>query len=126
MALEIERRYGASGVHGLAAHPGGISGTRLNRMTPESQLNAQVVDPVISRRMKNAEQGAATTVWAAISHDFDEKGGFFLEDCQQSELWNGDMTVLAPGHAAHIHDEESAAKLWDVSLEMIGLNKSNQ
>ncbi|KAL6788596.1 hypothetical protein J3E68DRAFT_123402 [Trichoderma sp. SZMC 28012] len=126
MALEIDRHYGSSGVHGLAVHPGGISGTRLNRMTPESQLNAQVVDPVISRRMKNAEQGAATTVWAAISHDFDEKGGLFLEDCQQSELWNGDMTVLAPGHAAHIHDEESASKLWDVSLEMIGLGKSNQ
>ncbi|UKZ83836.1 hypothetical protein TrVFT333_011649 [Trichoderma virens FT-333] len=124
MALEIERRYGASGVHGLAVHPGGISGTRLNRMTPISQLNALTSDPIISRRMKNAEQGAATTVWAAISYDWDNKGGVFLEDCQQSELWNGDMTALAPGHAAHIHDAESAAKLWDISLEMIGSDTS--
>ncbi|KAM0254604.1 hypothetical protein ACHAQJ_006640 [Trichoderma viride] len=122
MALEIDRRYGASGVHGLAVHPGGISGTRLNRMTPESQLNALTGDSLIARRMKDVGQGAATTVWAAISHDWDAKGGVFLEDCQESELWNGDMTVLAPGHAPHIHDSESAARLWDVSLSMIGLN----
>jgi hypothetical protein len=32
-------------------------------MTPESQLNAVTGDPIIARRMKNVEQGAATTVW---------------------------------------------------------------
>lgn len=125
MALEIERRYGASGVHGLAVHPGGILGTRLNRMTPESQLIALTEDPLVARRMKSAEQGAATTVWAAISHDWDTKGGVYLEDCQQSEPWNGDKTVLSSGHAAHIHDQESAALLWEISLDMVGLKASN-
>lgn len=120
MAFEIERRYGASGVHGLAVHPGGILGTRLNRMTPESQLSALTSDPSIARKMKSAEQGAATTVWAAVAHEWTEKGGVFLEDCQESEPWNGDATVLAPGYAPHIHDAESAARLWDVSLEMTG------
>ncbi|KAL7929853.1 hypothetical protein V8C35DRAFT_314486 [Trichoderma chlorosporum] len=124
MALEIERRYGFRGVHGLAVQPGAIGGTRLNRMTSQSQLNAVIGNPVIARKMKNPEQGAATTVWAAISHDWDEKGGVYLEDCQQAEQWDGDTTMLAPGYAAHIHDEESAAKLWDMSLEMIGLDKS--
>jgi hypothetical protein len=72
--------------------------------------------------MKDAGQGAATSVWAAIAREWEGKGGVFLEDCQESELWSGDMTVLAPGHAPHIHDAESAARLWDVSLKMIGLN----
>ncbi|KAL7917844.1 hypothetical protein ACQKWADRAFT_331577 [Trichoderma austrokoningii] len=122
MAFEIEKRYGASGLHGLAAHPGGISGTRLNRMTPESELNAITGDLLVAKRMKNIEQGAATTVWAAVSREWEGRGGVFLEDCQESELWRGDVTVLAPGHAEHIHDGESAARLWDVSLGMAGLD----
>ncbi|EGR46411.1 uncharacterized protein TRIREDRAFT_4990 [Trichoderma reesei QM6a] len=120
MALEIERRYGAKGVRGLAVHPGGISGTRLNRMTPETQLNALISDPKIARKMKSAEQGAATTVWAAVAAEWAERGGVYLEDCQESEPWNGDETVLAPGYALHIHDAESASRLWEISLEMIG------
>lgn len=91
-------------------------------MTPESELSALTGDSLVAQRMKSAEQGAATTVWAAISREWEGKGGAFLEDCQESELWSGDVTVLAPGHAAHIHDGESAARLWDVSLRMTGLN----
>ncbi|KAL7812090.1 NAD(P)-binding protein [Trichoderma aethiopicum] len=124
MAFEIERRYGANGVHGLAVHPGGIAGTRLNRMTPETQLNSVISNPSIARKMKSAEQGAATTVWAAVASEWGTKGGVYLEDCQESEPWNGDMTPLSPGYAAHIHDAKSAARLWDVSLEMIGLDGS--
>ncbi|KAH6603230.1 short-chain dehydrogenase [Trichoderma cornu-damae] len=124
MAMEIERRFGASGVHGLAVHPGMIAGTRLNRLTPESQLRA-LVNPIIEARLKSAEQGAATTVWAAVARDWDAKGGVYLEDCYQSELWVEGMMPLSPGHAAHIHDAESAARLWDVSLTMVGLDASS-
>ncbi|KAL7808657.1 hypothetical protein V8C26DRAFT_412807 [Trichoderma gracile] len=120
MALEIERRFGVKGVRGLAVHPGGIAGTRLNRMTPEAQLNTVISDPSVSRKMKSAEQGAATTVWAAVAAEWAEKGGVYLEDCQESEPWGGDATVLAPGYAPHIHDAESASRLWDISLGMIG------
>ncbi|KAL6854478.1 NAD(P)-binding protein [Trichoderma novae-zelandiae] len=125
MAFEIETRFGAKGVHGLAVHPGGISGTRLNRMTPESQLNALISDPVVASRMKTAAQGAATTVWAALAVEWEAEGGVYLEDCQESEPWKGDVTALAPGHAAHIHDKESAARLWHVSLEMTGQQGSD-
>lgn len=36
------------------------------------------------------------------------------------------MTVLAPGHAEHIQDGESAMRLWDVSLRMVGLDAESR
>lgn len=48
--------------------------TRLNRMTPESELNALTGDPLIAKNIKNVEQGAATTASAAISHEWEGKG----------------------------------------------------
>ncbi|GAE00039.1 short-chain dehydrogenase, putative [Paecilomyces variotii No. 5] len=126
MALEIERLYGPSGLHGFAVHPGGILGTGLNRRTPESQISAIIEDPVVARRMKSAEQGAATTAWAAVSQELNEHGGLFLEDCQRSEPWAGDMTPLAPGYAPHILDREKAVRLWDMSLDMIGRSSAEE
>jgi NAD(P)-dependent dehydrogenase (short-subunit alcohol dehydrogenase family) len=119
MAFEIERRFGSQGLHGLAIHPGGIGGTTLNRMTPQAELDALMTRPAIASRMKSAEQGAATTVWAAVGREWEGKGGKFLEECQESQPWDGNTEVLASGHAPHIHDQQSASRLWDVSLDMI-------
>ncbi len=54
-------------------HPGGIAGTSLNRMTSPDQLDAVMSRPEVARRMKNAEQGAATTVWAAIAKEWERE-----------------------------------------------------
>lgn len=121
MAFEIERRYGANGLHGLAVHPGGIANTGLNRLTPAEAVAYVIAQPEVFVRMKNAEQGAATTLWAAVAKVFEGNGGKFLEDCQESLPWDGNATVLAPGHALHIHDKEAAARLWEESLAMVGL-----
>ncbi len=120
MALEIDRRYRTQGLHGLAVHPGGIANTGLNRLTPATLLAAQVTPPEIMTRMKSAEQGAATTVWAAVAKELEGDGGRFLEDCQESEPWDGNPTALAPGYAPHAYDREAAARLWEESLATIG------
>ncbi|KAI1173609.1 hypothetical protein F4777DRAFT_557502 [Nemania sp. FL0916] len=120
MAFEIERRYGSLGIHGLAVHPGGIRGTQLNRMTPKAELDAITSRPAVAAMTKSVEQGAASTTWAAVGREWEGRGGKFLEDCQESEPWDGNTEVLASGHARHIHDVESASRLWDESLSMIG------
>ena len=119
MAFEIDRRYRSQGLHGLAVHPGGIMGTNLNRLTPSDQITALAAIPDVAIRLKSAEQGATTTVWAAIAKELEGKGERYLEDCQESELWDGNPAILAPGHAPHIHDQEAASRLWEESLRMI-------
>lgn len=122
MALEIDRRFGVQGLHGLAVHPGGIAGTSLNRMTSTTSLNASTSLPAVAAKMKSVQQGAATTVWAAMGREWEGRGGKFLEDCQESQPWDGNSETLAPGHAAHVYDEGSAERLWDETLKLLAFH----
>ena len=114
--VQIERRYGAEGLHATSLHPGGIF-TPLARHLSEEDIN-MFKNPEMQRKFKNPEQGAATTVWAAISPEWEGRGGKYLEDCQESQLKKGNEWG---GRAPHAYDVEGAKRLWDVSLKLVGL-----
>ena len=74
MATEIERRYAAQGLHATAVHPGAIM-TNLGRHLPADFITAFLAkDPRMAARFKDAQQGAATTVWAAVGREWEGKG----------------------------------------------------
>jgi NAD(P)-dependent dehydrogenase (short-subunit alcohol dehydrogenase family) len=79
MANEIERRYGSKGLHSTSLHPGTIATGLQVHMDPE--VVKLLVTPEIIAHMKNPEQGAATSVYAAISDEWKNKGGKYLSDC---------------------------------------------
>ena len=73
---------------------------------------------------KSLEQGAATTVWAAVGAEWEGRGGAYLEDCQEGRPYDEKDTELgAPGYAAHAYDQAAASRLWDVSLKLVGLEE---
>ena len=120
MALEIERRYGSRGLHSTSVHPG-IIPTRLTRnLTPE-QLKKVVQDEKLDVHYKNAQQGAATTVWAAVGRDWEGKGGKYLEDCMVAEK-EENLPLGHRGYGAHAYDEQQAKELWVESLRMVGVS----
>jgi hypothetical protein len=80
MASSVERHYGARGVHGLAVHPGGIW-TPLQKHIPAEVMEVYKKNEEINKFVKSTEQGAATTVLAAIGKEYDGRGGLYLEDC---------------------------------------------
>jgi NAD(P)-dependent dehydrogenase (short-subunit alcohol dehydrogenase family) len=111
-ARELDRRLGDRGVRAFALHPGMI-GTSLARYLSEedfAELRARASRSpsggLPSR--KSLEQGAATSVWAAVSHDLDGRGGLYLADCEVADS--------APWAA----DPEEAARLWALSEELVG------
>jgi len=114
MANEIERRYGSKGLHGLSVHPGGIA-TGLQKHWNEKQ-RAILSEPGTIPFMKSTEQGAATTVLAAVGAEFEGKGGVFLEDCGVAKEGS-----QHGGYASWAYDEEKEGRLWKESLKMIGL-----
>ncbi|KAL8966463.1 MAG: hypothetical protein Q9183_003363, partial [Haloplaca sp. 2 TL-2023] len=59
MANEIERRYGAKGLHGLSVMPGGIR-TGLQEHVPDSVKASWDTDDEVRNYMKSPAQGAAT------------------------------------------------------------------
>ena len=71
--------------------------------------------------VKSVEQGAATTVWGATSNSLEGQGGKYLEDCQIAEPWDPSAGQWAPGHGSFAYNVGKATKLWDVSLEMVGI-----
>jgi hypothetical protein len=68
---------------------------------------------------KTPAQGAATQTWAATSPQLEGMGGVYLEDCDIAEpAVEGEPT----GVKAWATDPVQAARLWDLSAELTGVN----
>ena len=115
MANEIDRRYGAEGLHALSVHPGCIR-TGLQRHNPlPSQLSEELLQVE-----KSSAQGAATQVWAAVGKIWEGEGARYLEDMREGQPVEK-PTITTGGYKTFIFDEGAMEKLWDVSCEMVGV-----
>jgi NAD(P)-dependent dehydrogenase (short-subunit alcohol dehydrogenase family) len=117
-AIELEKRAGHDGVHGLALHPGAIQ-TELGRhLTPEDIKALLARAGAGNLRWKTPPQGAATQVWAATAPELEGRGGLYLEDCHvagpQPEA-NGPT-----GYAPWALDASGATRLWELSERLVG------
>lgn len=123
-AVHLDRLGRESGVRAFSLHPGGIF-TPLQRHIPKAEMvergwideDGAFLNP---EGFKTPEQGAATQVWAATSPQLDGLGGVYLEDCDIAEpAVDGDQSG---GVKAWATDPEQAARLWDLSAELTGVN----
>ncbi|PNP59980.1 hypothetical protein THARTR1_00004 [Trichoderma harzianum] len=71
--------------------------------------------------MMNAEQGASTSVWAALSRDLEGQGGKYCERNRFSEPLKKGWKMIDPGHAEWCYDEKAAARLYDLSMKEINM-----
>jgi NAD(P)-dependent dehydrogenase (short-subunit alcohol dehydrogenase family) len=92
MANYIDRTHGRHGLHAWSLQPGGIA-SNLIRVS-EEEKQAIYSNPAIFPWVKTPEQGAATTVWAAIAKDLEGKGGRYLESMQEIGEWKGPLIGL--------------------------------
>lgn len=123
MANQLDRLYGAKGIHAYSVHPGGIW-TPLQRYV-EEEIAGLKSDKTVIRYMKSPEQGCATSIWAATARAFEGKGGVFCEDCEVIGPTPTDPAPanpqIAPGYGPHAYDPEGEERLWKISLELVGL-----
>ncbi|KAM6481703.1 NAD(P)-binding protein [Trichoderma sp. SZMC 28011] len=123
-ASEIERRYGAQGLHAWSVHPGGIR-TGLQAPSTFDIKDWLVViksGPMATlNTMMNAEQGASTSVWAALSRDLEGQGGKYCERNRFSEPLKKGWKGIDPGHAEWCYDEKAAARLYELSMKEINM-----
>ena len=116
MANEIERRYGERRLHANSLMPGGIM-TGL-----QAHFDKETRKQMGSNLMcKNAEQGASTSVLAAVGADWEGIGGRYLEDCEEAPLLGKEWSWTEPGYVKHAFDEKLEKRLWNDSLVMVGL-----
>lgn len=122
LANEIERRYGSQGLHALSLHPGIIM-TNLSQYLSKEQIETPLSDE-LQNRMKSVPQGAATSIYAALSKEWEGRGGKFLSNCAEeapAKPISNWMTGEA-GYAPWAYDELSALKLWEESSKLVGIN----
>ena len=117
-AVALDARLRDRGVRACAVHPGGIR-TELGRhLTPESMQQLMQRVSVARATFKTVEQGAATTVWAAVVADADEIGGRYCEDCGVAVITT-DPDAMS-GVRPHALSADTAAALWSRSEELVG------
>jgi NAD(P)-dependent dehydrogenase (short-subunit alcohol dehydrogenase family) len=128
-AVAFDRRHQRRGVRAAAVHPGVIK-TELGRhMSPAQmqalidrvgqQLNAEGKGPF---KWKTLEQGAATSVWAAVVAPAEEIGGRYCANCQIGYVVpdDGVITPAGEGFRAYAVDPDHAEALWKKSEELVG------
>lgn len=118
-AKQLNKFYSNEGVQAFSLHPGIIM-TNLQRHTPPEELKAFGMlkqDGTISEVCKTIEQGAATSVYAALAPELINHGGEYLEDCSVSrgvnigeELW---------GMGIHSVNMDNANRLWRISEQLV-------
>ena len=101
-ATEIERRFGARGLHGYSLHPGSVYTKVADRGLETAPVLARlrkVLAPLERRALATPEEGARTTVFCATSSEA-VPGGYHRRS--------------APSEPSpEVADERAGAVLWD-------------
>ena len=122
MANEAERRLSSKGIHSMSVSPGSIETPLTASSGGWEGIRAMMADAVedFDRLTKNLEQGAATTVWGAISKDMEGRGGVYLDDVQIASPAKEGTPAFTHGYAPHAYDEASERALWELADGLIG------
>jgi NAD(P)-dependent dehydrogenase (short-subunit alcohol dehydrogenase family) len=119
-ANQIERLYGAQGLHANSLMPGGWR-SGLQQHLPQAVEDAMYADPKVKQLLGTVDQGCATSVWAAVSKDLEGQGGMFLEGCSVSGLTPPGSNMAEYGHSKWAFEPENEKKLWEVSMKMVNV-----
>jgi NAD(P)-dependent dehydrogenase (short-subunit alcohol dehydrogenase family) len=113
-AVEATRRWAGDGITANAVHPGVIVETNLSRHMGPGVLENLLASQQYS--FKTIEQGAATSVMVATSPLLAGIGGRY--EGEVADLSTPPLPMS--GVAAYALDPANAARLWEVSLRMLG------
>ncbi|KAI0110634.1 retinol dehydrogenase 13 [Hypoxylon sp. NC0597] len=102
--LYLQEKLQKKGIMSYAVHPGGVK-SNLGRYHDEEMADAI---SKTSKFWKNVDQGASTTLVAALDPALNVPGGLYLADCQ-----------FFPS-ADYTKDRNIAERLWHLSEDLVG------
>ncbi|MCA3709730.1 MAG: SDR family NAD(P)-dependent oxidoreductase [Phenylobacterium sp.] len=121
-AVGFHARYASRGVTANAVMPGGIMTPLQRHMERAEMVALGWIDPetgAVREGFKTPEQGASTSVWAAVARELEGVGGLYLENCQEAVPWTPEAPFI--GVMPHALDPEGAERLWVLSLQVTGI-----
>jgi NAD(P)-dependent dehydrogenase (short-subunit alcohol dehydrogenase family) len=121
LAVEATRRWAADGIVANAAHPGGVATGLQRNFTPQQRESLDAAEAAGVFTYKTIEQGAATTLVAAVDPAFARTGGHYLDDAQEAYTVPNDAELAQHPHGVKewALDPADAERLWVVSADLL-------
>jgi NAD(P)-dependent dehydrogenase (short-subunit alcohol dehydrogenase family) len=124
-AVGLTRHFGSQGITANAVNPGGTHTGLQDQLSREDLLALGWIDQQghDTSHFKTPEQGAATSIWAAVGHELEGIGGRYLENCQEATPYDsrGERAGIPfHGYMPYALDPDRAERLWTVSQELVG------
>jgi NAD(P)-dependent dehydrogenase (short-subunit alcohol dehydrogenase family) len=121
-AVEATRRWGADGIVANAVNPGGVATGLQRHFTQKQRDYLAEAEAAGVFTYKTVQQGAATTLVAAVAPEFAHTGGHYLDDGREAYTVPDDAELFQHSHGVKqwAIDPGTAQKLWTVSLALIG------
>lgn len=112
------------GVPANAVMPGAVHTGLMRHMPAEEMAERGWLDAAgnrvnAGRGWKSVEEGAATTVWAAVAPELNGVGGQYLDNCAVGEPWTGTGEVPHGYYAPYALDPGHAERLWVLSEGLV-------
>jgi len=121
LAVEATRRWAPDGIVANAVNPGGVATGLQRNFTQKQKDYLAEAEAAGAFAYKSAQQGAATTLVAAVAPEFAHTGGHYLDDGREAHTVPNDADLFAHSHGVKqwAIDPDTAQKLWTVSLDLI-------
>ncbi|KAI0201472.1 NAD(P)-binding protein [Astrocystis sublimbata] len=120
-ANELDRRFSAQHLRANSMHPGGIL-TPLARHLPLEHSEGLKDIPEVYRWLMTPAQGAATSTWAAVTRELENRGGMYLDECAEAVQVEPEPYYL-PGYGPQAMDPATEKGLWEASCELVGIKE---
>jgi NAD(P)-dependent dehydrogenase (short-subunit alcohol dehydrogenase family) len=119
-AVEATRRWAADGIFTNTVNPGGVATGLQRNFTPAQKESLAAAEAAGVFTYKTVEQGAATSVVAAVAPQFARTGGHYLDDAQEAYTVPDDAELADHPHGvkAWALDPATAERLWEVSAKL--------
>ncbi|MFD4476747.1 SDR family NAD(P)-dependent oxidoreductase [Streptomyces sp. NPDC058471] len=120
-AVEATRLWASDGVVTNAVNPGGVATGLQRNFTAQQKQSLDAAEAAGVFTYKTVQQGAATSLVAAVAPEFAHSGGHYLDDAQEAYTVPNDADLAQHPHGVKewALDPAIAKRLWAVSTDLL-------
>jgi NAD(P)-dependent dehydrogenase (short-subunit alcohol dehydrogenase family) len=120
-AVEATRLWAHEGIYANAVNPGGVVTGLQRNFTPQQKESLDAAQAAGVFTYKTIEQGAATSIVAAVAPQFARTGGHYLDDAREAYTVPNDADLAQHPHGVKewALDPAAAERLWTVSTDVL-------
>ncbi|SDY64247.1 SDR family NAD(P)-dependent oxidoreductase [Herbiconiux ginsengi] len=120
-AVDATRRWASDGIVVNTANPGGVATGLQRNFSARQKESLDAAEASGLFAYKTVEQGAATTMVAAVAPEFAHTGGHYLDESREAYTVPNDALLADHPHGVKewALDPAMAERLWEVSAALV-------